>query len=397
MIAHTLNLYQKPRQGSTFLGRYSVFNYKHRILSMGGFDTASCQLAIDSKLGETALEQWIGNRVAIYAQNAAVPIWEGVISRVIIRAGAAVFTGSLDEMYNKVRVTFSQRNVAPPTQITTAVQNTASQAIYGIKEGNIDAYGSEATSVDITQKTTLANRYLATRAYPKVSTSFGTSGTELVSIEMVGFYHTLKWETYDPGVVPTGVATPAALIPLLFTTAGINRFFNLNTFFDNTDQTQVVSNVTFNAAAPRSVTYWDFMTTLTEPGDGTARWVAGITPTDPNTATRRLYYAPANTAIEYTITARRDVGRVRSVYGAPIPPWEVRPNRGVRITDVLTGWNLPGDDPREFFLEAVNYDGNSQTVSLQSADNIELEGALQLNRYFKARGTNFGPAPRTVY
>lgn len=391
-----MNLYQKPKLGTGFMGRYHVFNYKHRILSMGGFDTASCQIALDRRAGETALEQWIGNRVAIYAQNSMVPIWEGLISRVTLRAGGAVFTASLDEMFNKVRVTFSQRNATPNTQYTTPVNNTTSQAIYGIKEGNIDAYGSGSNSADITQKTTLANRMLATRAYPKVSTAFGSGGSELVSVEMIGFYHTLKWETYDPGT-ETGVTTPVVWIPALFVSASSSRFSNLNTFFDNTDATQISSNTVFNSPMARSMTYWDAMLSLTEPGDGSARWVTGITGTDPNTGTRRLYYAAANTTVEYTLSARRDVGQVRTLFGTRIPPWEVRPNRGVRITDVLTGWNLTGDDPREFFLEAVTYDGESQTVSLQSADNIELEGALQLDSYYKAIGTRFGPATRTVF
>lgn len=395
-IQHTLNLYQKPKLGNAFVGRYSIFNYKHRILAMGGFDTASCQIALDRKAGETALEQWVGRRVAIYVQNAAVPIWEGLISRVTLRAGAAVFTASLDELFNKVRVTFGQRNATPNTQYTTPVSNTTSQALYGIKEGNIDALSSDTISADLTAKTTLANRYLATRAYPKVSTAFASGSADLVSIEMIGFYHTLEWETYDPGVA-SGVTTPTAFLALLFVTAGVNRFSNLNTFFDNTDVTQVATNTSFNAPASRGATYWDVVKSLTEPGDGTNRYISGITPTDPNTGTRRLYYARANVAVEYTIQARYDVGRVRNIYGAPLQPWQVRPDRSVRLQDVLTGWNLQGDDPREFYLEAVNYDAESQTVSLQSSDNIELEGALQLDSYYKAIGTRFGPPYRTVY
>lgn len=397
-VLHTVNIYQKPKLGSSFIARYRVFNYKHKILAMGGFDTASCQLAVDARVGEVAIEQWVGNRVAVYAQNAVVPIWEGLISRVIWKSGAAVFTASLDEMYNKVRSTYSQRNATPNTQITTPVNNTTSQALYGIKEGNIDSYGNGSNSADVTAKTTLANRYLATRAYPKVSTAFGSSSAnDLLSIEMVGIYHTLEWETYDAGGVPGGPANPSAWLNAFFVAASANRFSNLATFFDNTDVTQVTTNATFNFIPSQSQSYWQNVVGATEPGDGSARWIAGITPTDPNTGTRRLYYQTANTTIEYTLSTRRDVGRVRTLYGATVPPWEVRPDRGVRVMDILTGWNLIGDDPREFYLEAVNYDAETQTVSLQSADNIELEGALQLDSLFKATGSRFGPAPRTTF
>ena len=394
-VLHTLNLYQKPKLGNGFIGRFTAFNYSHRILAMGGFDTASCQLALDRKAAETALEQWVGNRVAIYVQSAVVPIWEGLISRVTIQAGSAQFTASLDEMFNKVRVTFSQRNATPNTQTTTPVENATSQAIYGVKEGNIDGLGNNSVSVDVTQKTTLANRMLATRAYPKVSTAIGGSSQALVGVEMVGLYQTLMWEIWEAGV--SSVVTPLSAYDLLFKTAGVNRFANLNTFFDNTDFSQVTNNLAFNTPINFGGSYWDNIRGIAESGDGTNRYITGITPTDPNTGTRRLYYQVANTTVEYTLATRFDVGRVRTLYGAPVPAWEVRPDRGVRVMDVLTGWALQGDDPRQFYLEAVNYDANSQTVSLQGSDNIELEGALQLDSLYKAIGTRFGPATRTLY
>lgn len=364
---------------------------------MGGFDTASCQIAVDRKVGEVAVEQWIGNRVAVFAQNAAVPIWEGLISRVTLKAGAAVFTASLDDMFNKVRTTFSQRNATPNTQITTPVNNTTSQGIYGIKEGNIDAFGNDSISADVTAKTTLANLYLATRAYPKVSTAFGgSSSNDLLSIEMVGFYKTLEWETLNI-TAAAGAATPTVWFTTFFITATAARFSNLSTFFDATDQTQTATNATFNFIPSNGQSYWQGVVGATQPGNGSSRYVASITPTDPNTGSRRFYYQLANTTVEYTLQTRRDVGRVRTLFGAPVPPWEVRPDRGVRVMDILTGWDLLGDDPREFYLEAVNYDAESQTVSLQSSDNIELEGALQLDSQFKAIGSRFGPAPRQTY
>ncbi len=74
---HTVNIYQKPKQGSAPLDRYPVYNYKHRIAAVGGFDNASFDIALRDRSDVLKyLYEYLGSRVAVYADNAAEPIWE---------------------------------------------------------------------------------------------------------------------------------------------------------------------------------------------------------------------------------------------------------------------------------------------------------------------------------
>jgi hypothetical protein len=105
---HTLSLYQKPALGNDFLRRLPVYNYRHTIAAVGGFDTASCDIAIRSREeGQQFLDQYIGNRVAFYVDNPVEPIWEGFINRMTFDAGGVQYTISLDEMTNRVTVTYT--------------------------------------------------------------------------------------------------------------------------------------------------------------------------------------------------------------------------------------------------------------------------------------------------
>lgn len=38
---HSLNIYQKPKLGTSFVKRLLIYNYRHSINAIGGFDSAS--------------------------------------------------------------------------------------------------------------------------------------------------------------------------------------------------------------------------------------------------------------------------------------------------------------------------------------------------------------------
>ena len=191
---HTLNLYQKPKAGNGFIDRFTTYNYKHRISAVGWFDTASCDIVPRSDAApQQFVDQYLGNRVAIFVDNPAEPIWEGFINRLTFNQGAAAFTISLDEMANRVTVKYapSGANVAS-TAAPSSSRSLASQAIYGIKEGVVDlGYFRTNTS---TKPANAAATLLNNLAWPKQSISPGGGQPGLIHLEMLGFYHTLKWQ-----------------------------------------------------------------------------------------------------------------------------------------------------------------------------------------------------------
>ncbi|HEX2908162.1 MAG TPA: hypothetical protein VHO69_14930 [Phototrophicaceae bacterium] len=296
MITHYLNLYQKPKAGNRFIRRYRVYNYKHKISALGGFDTALCDVAIPLNQAELFLDQYLGNRIAIYVDNPAAAIWEGFINRITFSVGNCQHTISLDEMVNRAAVIYTLTGATNPTS-SSIVNNTDSQAIYGIKAEKVDLGFQYSAGSAVT--TAAANTIIAQQAWPKASSVPGSSGG-LVTLEMLGFYHTLKWEAFTSASTTTPTLTTII-------TADILPIDNTGVFFDDTDTSALAANAqTINRNRVRGQTAWDVLQQLAEIGDAANKWVVGISPTDPNTKTRRLYYRAFNSTIVYTAKRRAE-------------------------------------------------------------------------------------------
>lgn len=380
---HTIHIYQKPKVGNGFITRRQVYNYQHTISAMGWFDTASCNIALTTIEAEIAFESWIGNRIAVYVDNPAAPIFEGLISRITPEFGNVVPTRSLDSMFNRVKTV--QNSLTAVTSQTAAVDTADSQAIYGIKEGSLEVWTDIAGAGR--RPDTLRDHILAWQSWPQSSLTFNAAG-RVVRIEIIGFYHTLDWENIrDTGVAATAQNTLVSTI--------IGALGNGATFFDNTDTSQITANaITSNEQTIRGETAWQQIVKWTESGDATNHFIAGITPTNP-TGTRALYYRAANTDIAYTAKSKDDT-RVRNAYGGFIKAWNVVPDKTLRVNDILVGWNSLGDDPREIYIESVNYDAESQQVALAAADDITTDGVIQAKRFSKMHGSRFGPPVRVT-
>ena len=307
---HTIHVYQRPKQGTAFIQRHLLFNYQHTITNQGWFDTASCDIAVRAQGNALGiLNTYLGCFVAVYVDNAAAPIWEGLINRITFNAGTASYTASLDNMANRVSVVYT--GAANAAAETTIANNTLSQSIYGIKQDQID-FGADPSAG--THRVILANVIAGQRAYPQTAITQAQGQSNLVHLECVGIYHTLTWEKLFTGLTAATSTLSGYIIALLGIVA------NTTTFFNNADTTKVSTNAATTPQQQRGLSYWDRILQIAEAGDGTDYWVAGITPTDRNTGTRRLYYQLGNFAVEYT-AFQRDGLKPRNAFGKPVPPW----------------------------------------------------------------------------
>lgn len=387
---HTMNIHEKPAIGDGFLRRLPVYNYRHTIAAVGGFDTASCDIAIRSRdEGQQFLDQYIGNRVAFYVDNPVEPIWEGLINRMTFSAGGVQYTISLDEMANRVRAVYTTASTSPDTTqgaaATATVKSAYSQSLYGIKQEQVDLGLMTAG----TGATHLRDTLLAQKALPKSSIVPGGSGSGLLHIEFLGFYHTLMWEDFRQ--------TTAASAQLgNFVDTIIGGILNGTTFFDNGDTSLTIANTnTINQQTMKGETVWDVLKKIQETGNTTNYFVIGISPTDFQLGTRRFYYQVASTDIVYT--ARQSDGlRIRNLYGQLVPPWTVRPDAGVRVSDMLIGWNGIGDNPAETYITKIDYDANQQTAIYSGDDDISAEGAFNYRRFNKVYGKRNGQQRRVA-
>jgi len=210
-------------------------------------------------------------------------------------------------------------------------------------------------------------------------------------LECIGIFHTLEWEyLFTTTPVTTTTAFDVRITGTILPSLG-----NGATFFDNTDFSQISANAATTPNQNR-MSYWDKILQIAEAGDAANYWVAGITPTNWQTKTRVLYYQESNAAVEYT--ARQADGlRVRNLYGRLVEPWTVKPNKAIRVTDVLVGFNSAvTTDPRETYIFNIQYDANRQEVQWFGADDTRVVGAFMLKRGFRPNRRYFGSSFRTI-
>jgi len=385
---HTIQVRSRPAVGgNTFIKRYPVFNYQHTIVNQGWFDTASCDIMVRSQSeAQQIATSYIGCFAQFFVDNPLVPIWEGFINRIIFNAGLSSYTVSLDEMANRMTVVYT--GAANAAAETAAVNNTPSQALYGIKQDQIE-FGVDPSAG--TMRTTLQQTQIAQRAFPQTSVSQAQGQSNIVRFELLGIFHTLEWEKFFTGVTAATVAMGTAIQNTLAAMA------NGTTFFDNADVSQVSANAVTMPAQTRAMSYWERMLKIAEAGDGTNYWIVGVMPTDPNTKTRRFYYRSMNTNTDY-IAYQKDGLKPRNLYGKVIPPWAVAPDTGIRVDDLVTGFGLGGNDPRVTYIQSVQYDANSQIVQWAGADDTSARAFFQMKKGFKPLSRNSpGTAPqRTI-
>src|SRR5690606_22084890 len=157
-----------------FLGRYKALRYRHSISAVGWYDTAQCDLLMSRAEAERFIEDMIGCRVAVFVDNPAEPAWDGYINRITINAGGGMYTRSLDEMMNRVRVIYSAPSVGAAPEITAVANLSESQARYGIKAGSIE--GKVLIGMNVSKMTALRNTFLNVRGLPQNSTIFNQTG-----------------------------------------------------------------------------------------------------------------------------------------------------------------------------------------------------------------------------
>lgn len=386
-IQHTLHVYNKPVLGTTFIRRLYAYNYRHSINAIGGFDTASCDIALRSRdEAQQFLDQYLGNRVAFFVDNPVEPIWEGFINRMTFSAGGVEYTIGLDEMANRVRTVYTTAASSPTTTQSAVADSATSQAIYGIKQEQVDL-GLMTSGTGVTL---LRDVVLAQRAFPKTSmlpSSGGGGG--LLHIECLGFFHTLEWEDYRN--TGTGSVQLGALVDTI-----LGALVNGTTFFDSSDVTLTDANTnTIDINHAKGETTWDVLQKISEIGNGTTFYVIGLTTTDFQLGTRRFYYTTASSSVTYT--ARQADGlRIRNLYGQLVDPWRVRPDTGIRVSDALIGWNGIGDNPTETYIRKIDYDANRQSCIYSGDDDLSAEGVFNLKRYNKAHKTGVGSAARRL-
>lgn len=424
---HWLHVYQKPalaiggtyptvNVSDTFFTRYLAYDYKHKISAFGGDDSATARLMIPKSEAEVIFGEYVGNRVAVYADNPVVPIFEGIINRVNIEVNGVKLSRSLDGMYNRVSVKYQNPSASPETQITSEVINQDSIDVYGSKQGTLDAGQTYSNVTGIA--TTLRSKALNQLAWPQISTVSSTGNEYKCTIEMIGFYHTLDWDTRLTTITNSEQVWGALFSFTRWATNlnlvhrnssgvagnGWGVFFNDRDSTDF-DETNAAFNITLEKRAGESAL--SFARKVVEAGDGTSDWVFQISrtvhrggaytfttvPTTTPAPYRRSIYRAANTDVEYFTQAYGDK-RIYTPSGYEVKPYNVLPDRSIFVSDILEGWNKQGQDPRIGYIETVDYDGNTGVATWQTKDSLRVEDMFKLRQYARSTNGRFGASDK---
>lgn len=397
---HSVNIYQKPRLGAGWLAQFNIFNYSHRLLAMGGCDSARFVVMVDFNQAEWLFENCIGNSARIYVDDPVEPIFDGYISRITYRIGGVDLTRGIEDMFNDTSIMYYNTATAT-TQTSATVDTPASVALYMRKHGTID--GDIAFTGATTQRQNTRTLLRDRSSWPLTSMSAG-QGTFALEIEMRGWYTILDWLIYTNALTTTTGAS-VLIREMLADTASATLFENAQYIWATGSGAGTWSDlISFNSSncareSSNQQTYLEFLEGVVLTGAaGTPRVqyaynITKYTGFDPNTNGRRVYYAPARIDVYYYQRARSEPGVFRDAQDRKIDPWRIEADRAVQVTDVLFGWGQAGNDPRVTYIEAVDYSANEQTVTYTGSDDITVQGVFGLRARFKVRGRGGNRAP----
>jgi len=295
-------------------------SYSHTISDQFGFE--SMQTSMTVTLDEAI--DWLMNglmRSIIVSGPEATVCWEGYLSSVSAKIGQKTVTLSLDSMANRITVVFIDLNGAPGT--TTPVNQTTSQALYGIKD-RVSSLDSTNAATAIFRATIL----LADLAFPKSRESAqalsGSQGDVGLTLSFTGWYGTLTWLVTTFASSGTAITT-TQVGSLLVTYVAINNFLSTSTL------NIIGSGINSPQQIDPRTTYREAIEDRLKLGTGTFPLAWGIY------EDRKFYVETWAGAAPNTITYQGYLGdaNVYDAAGGIVPPWMVRPNAINQVNDLL--------------------------------------------------------------
>lgn len=326
-----------------------VEGYSHEIYANGGYWSAGFTIR-DNK---SAVEDWFSNglnrHIEVYNVGRA-KIWEGFVNQIKLTMGSlSAVRGPVLDIANRVQVVYQtiSYNTVPPIAgnraVTDVINDTASQAIYGILEETLN--GGTGLTAEMAQ---VAAVYLAENSNPETSQSIniGNSQTPAVQIECLGYVHLFN-KYYYTETANGGTETIRAKLQNVMAD-------DPNALF-STDYSMIAANAaTVGQYEDDEQKAWSIIKDLVARGDGSNnRYTFGIY------NGRRATYAAVPTTIyyEHRIADRGQEVQLAST-GATVFPWDVTAAQWLFLPDFLIGTSPQADlklDSRNVFLESVRY------------------------------------------
>jgi hypothetical protein len=154
---------------------------------------SECEIAVTgTRAGVKALRDWLRYGVQVYNPAGSI-VWWGYVHEVALQLAGWTVTVSLENLRNRVAVTYSSLEGAIESAQTTAwADDLASQAEYGVRE-QFESIGQATT----TMATAYRDRTLAQAARPGYGRAFAQDTRPGAVLRCRGWYATLGWRYYQ--------------------------------------------------------------------------------------------------------------------------------------------------------------------------------------------------------
>lgn len=316
------------RQASdTFQERLYTQNESYTISATRGYD--SCRFTMTGDMDY--LRGWFRAgliRDIIWRSPTGRVIWNGFVQSLQLREGGLSRSKSVAQMANRIYYVYSSLDTTtnPPTvgeQKQITVNNTDSQAIYGIKTETIS--GGQITD---TAATIEANTYLTELSRIRIDEQMTIGGGQppSISVNCVGYSHMMDWFNYSQ-TTNSGTDNLHTVIGLVLA-ADPNSVISTSTTNIDSNTTQVEEY--YDGDRPS----WKVITDLaTRGGASNDRWVAGIyegrklTYKQAETIDTRWNQNASNKYLSYQKNPTDPGDRIFDEAGREIEPWDARPDR----------------------------------------------------------------------
>lgn len=351
---------------------FLVSNWQHRRTATVGFDAAQFDLVLSNQQAEEMFEKGLGRIVTRYSLDGNKIIWQGYISAMTLLQPGMKAQISLDNLYNRVTIKYNELDTStnPPGEtpgtFTATVNDTISQAKYGIKE---IVYTPPTAKLKDTMADQLLATFLEMYREPHRSADVISSQTETsLYVYCKGYKHTLDWRIYTQ-TANTTTDDADAIIALMLATADLYV----------TGSSLTANTTAVNKYFADRETIWTLINHIATLGDSSNnRWIAYVN------KDRTLVYEQAGSTIVYF---RRLSDPAQSIYdtqGRLVPPWEIEPNKWLITTEIEPFKNDPAllrDNPRAMYIESVSWTerDNRTVLSGSRGDEVSIMVARASN------------------
>jgi len=323
----------------------SLDSYRHAITASGGFDTAT----VGFKDAVDVMADWLISGLGkhlVVKDRGGNHIWEGFVNEVKVQVGATtVSVGPITDMANRGRILY--KSVDWDTKVPIKgdavksiwINNDESQKKYGVLEGTFS--GGEG---DVDEATQVLGSVVAETSWPEVSHTLGLgSGSISITLECKGFQHMLgKYYYYRTG--EAGKMTISAKLQAILDASP--------NYYLDPDYTNIEANTSEVAVyEDEDKTALALIKELVTFGDASFnRFIWGVYENG------TFVYKMQTEEIEYE---RNASDGVIFEHGAELNPWNVRPGKWMRTSELIEGHlanvTVFRSDPTLQFVETVSY------------------------------------------